>query len=276
MRGAAEPLPGDVVQALRDAGARVAAADIRYFTDVDSTNDVALALAEAGAADGTTVLAEQQLRGRGRRGTTWFSPPGAGLYMSRVVRLSVPASGLSLVTLGSGVAVARAVREATGLPLELKWPNDLVMGRPWRKLGGVLSEAVGNGSRVDAVVVGVGLNLRSAAYPPDIGHLATSIESELGRAVDRAPVVVRVLTELADVIRALDEGNHAWICREWRRLGAGGLGGAVVRWRDPQGERSGLARDIDDDGALVVEREGRLERLIGGEVTWERLSHVES
>jgi BirA family biotin operon repressor/biotin-[acetyl-CoA-carboxylase] ligase len=271
---AAEPLPADIARALADGDVRVAAADTRYFGDIDSTNDAALALAEAGAADGTVVLADRQRRGRGRRGRTWYSPAGAGLYLSRVVRLPAAGRGLGLVTLGAGVAVARAVREASGLPVELKWPNDLVTGRPWRKLGGVLCETVGAGSRVTAVVVGVGVNLQPTAYPADIGDRATSVEAELGRAVERGPVVVGILTELADLVEVLHGRDHGWVCREWRRLGAAGLGGVPVRWQDARGERRGLARDIDHDGALIVEYDGQTERLISGEVTWERLTHV--
>jgi BirA family biotin operon repressor/biotin-[acetyl-CoA-carboxylase] ligase len=245
---------------------------LHYFVETDSTNDVALTLAGRGAPGGTSVLADAQRSGRGRRGRDWFSPPGAGLYLSVIVRPERQAPGLSLVTLAAGVALASAVRGATGLACELKWPNDLVAGRPWRKLAGVLCEASGvAGESLDAVVVGVGVNVLPAAYPAEIAALATSLETELSRPVDRPRLVVEILAGLAEVTRRLWDGDRAWVLDEWRRFGRAGLGGAVVRWNDRGSARRGAARDIDADGALLVDADGRRERLVAGEVTWERL-----
>jgi BirA family biotin operon repressor/biotin-[acetyl-CoA-carboxylase] ligase len=268
-----EPLPEDLARALSRAAPRLGAfAHVRFVTETGSTNDEALTLAEAGAPDGTAVIADAQRAGRGRRGRTWFSPPGSGLYLSVVVRVGPAPITLSLVTLAAGVAAADAVTAVSGLPVELKWPNDLVVGRPWRKIGGVLCESVGGG-RVDAVVVGVGINRGAEAYPPDLRDRATSIETELGRFTDRAPLVVECLARLADRMGQVRARDDDGICREWRRLGRGGLGQAV-RWQDQGVERTGVARDIDAAGALVVDSEGRTERLVAGEVLWDRRSHA--
>lgn len=268
-----DTLPPDLIHALVSAEPRLAGfARLRYFADVESTNDIALAFCNAGAPEGTSVLADVQRAGRGRRGRTWFSPPGAGLYLSVVVRMGESARTLPLLTLAAGVAAADAVAATSGLPLELKWPNDLVSGRPWRKLGGLLCEAAGPGPNVDAVVVGIGINLRQVAYPAEIADRATSIETELGRSIDRAALVVEVLARLRDALERLRAGESAWVCQEWRRWGRAGLGGASVRWSDQGSERRGLARDIDEDGALLVESNGRVERLVAGEVMWERLA----
>jgi BirA family biotin operon repressor/biotin-[acetyl-CoA-carboxylase] ligase len=268
-----EPLPDDLASALAAARDRLGRFErLRYVADVDSTNDLAIALAVAGEPEGTAVLAESQRHGRGRRGRDWFSPPGSGLYLSVITRPLGHGSGVPLITLGAGVAVARAVREATGLSVELKWPNDLVVGRPWRKLGGVLCEAVGAGATLDAVIVGIGVNLRPAAYPREIADRATALETELGRAVDRAPLVAAVLGALRAVVDDLEASRQEAICRAWREFGAAGLAGAGVRWRDHDDVCRGRARDIDHDGALLVDRDGRIERLIAGEVFWEGLS----
>ena len=268
-----DPLPRDLIHALVSAEPRLAGfARLRYFAEVDSTNDVALALCAAGAPEGTSVLADVQRAGRGRRGRTWFSPPGAGLYLSVVVRPGQSARTLSLLTLAAGIATAEAVTATSGLPVELKWPNDLVSGRPWRKMGGLLCESVGPGSSVEAVVVGIGVNLRQVAYPTELGDRATSIETELGRPVERAALVVEVLARLRDALDRLRNGEARWVAHEWRRWGRAGLGGAPVRWVDQQVPRRGIAQDIDEDGALLVESDGQLERLVAGEVTWERLS----
>ena len=268
-----ERLPEDLARALSVARPRLGAfSAVRYAAEVDSTNDIAIELAQAGASHGTAVLADAQRAGRGRRGRVWFSPPGAGVYLSAVVRPpAAMAAPLSLVTLAAGVATARAVAAATGLTSELKWPNDLVVGRPWRKLGGILCEAVGVGPSVDAIVLGVGLNLQHTAYPLDVAA-ATSIEDELGRAVDRPAVVVELLVAMREAIDELWAGGASSIRDAWRRAGRSGLGGAPVRWHDPHGEHRGLARDIDDDGALLVDSDGAVLRLVAGEVTWERVA----
>ena len=266
-----EALPDDVARALRSAESRLRGFTIaRYAAEVGSTNDLALELAEAGAAEGTAVLADSQRAGRGRRGREWFSPPGAGVYLSVIVRPAEPAT-TSLLTLAAGVAAARAIVAATGLAVELKWPNDLVIGRPWRKAGGILCEAVG-APAIAAVVVGIGINLRHLAYPPELAGRATSIEGELGRAADRGMLVAELLANLASVLERLRRGRAQELCDEWRQLGRHGLADAPVRWHDQQGERRGRARDIDVDGALVVDVAGREERLVAGEVTWDRWS----
>ncbi len=213
-------------------------AQLRYFAEVDSTNDIALALAAGGAPEGTSVLADVQGAGRGRRGRSWFSPAGAGLYLSVVVRPGESARTLSLLTLAAGVAAAEAVAAASGLPVELKWPNDLVTGRPWRKLGGLLCESTGPGATVDAVVVGLGINLRQAAYPPEIADRATSIETELGPS-DRAGGARRPRARAAPrrARGGFGRATADWVVEDWRRWGRAGLGGAPVRWVDQSGAR---------------------------------------
>jgi BirA family biotin operon repressor/biotin-[acetyl-CoA-carboxylase] ligase len=262
--------PPEIAQALDAASARLGEfGRLRFCAETGSTNDVALSLALAGAPAGTSVLADVQHAGRGRRGHDWSSPAGAGVYLSVIVTPQGAPGSTTLITLAAGVAVAQAVQSVAGLPVELKWPNDIVIGRPWRKLGGVLCEAVGNGPRLDTVIIGVGLNVRRAAYRAAIANRATSVEVELGRPIDRAPFVVEVLAGLRRMMHVLDRGDRDAVCLAWRGLGQSGLAGARVTWRDQDIERRGRARGIDADGALLVERDGRLERLIAGDVEWE-------
>jgi BirA family biotin operon repressor/biotin-[acetyl-CoA-carboxylase] ligase len=264
------PLPSDLAAAVEAASARLGTfARLRHLTETSSTNDVALKLALAGEPHGTSVIADLQHLGRGRRGRVWFSPPGAGVYVSVVLRPRLPAGALPILTLAAGVAAATAVRRMSALPLNLKWPNDLVIGQPWRKLGGVLCETAGAGTRVDAVIVGIGINLLQASYPPDLGDRATSIETEIGRPLERAPLVVETLVELRRVVRDLDEGRRGAIADEWRQLAGPALQRARVRWQDQGIERAGRSRGIDGDGALLVESDGRVTRIVAGEVTWD-------
>lgn len=259
--------PADLRRALDRACERLGPfADLRYAETIGSTNDTATQLALSGAPEGLAVLADQQTAGRGRRGRTWSSPPGAGLYLSVIFRGAELTAAPGLVTLGAGVAAATAVLAATGLPVALKWPNDLVMGESWKKLGGILCEAQGR----DALVVGVGINVTSSSHPPDVAARATAIETELGRGCDRAALVVECLAELRALAVALRQADRRAVLQRWRALAADGWQSSTVRWQDGDTEMRGLAREVDDDGALIVEREGRRERVIAGEVLWDR------
>jgi BirA family biotin operon repressor/biotin-[acetyl-CoA-carboxylase] ligase len=267
-----EPLPADLAAAVSAAAARLGPfGRIEYFSEVGSTNDVALTRAGAGAPHGSVFLAGAQQAGRGRHGRDWFSPPDAGIYMSTIIRRDAWDGALSLVTLAAGVAVAQGLSIATGLQLELKWPNDVVIGRPWRKIAGILSESASVGARVDAIVVGIGVNVRRTAFPADLADRATAIELESDRPVDVSACVVETLAAFADAVRMLSRKDTAGIAAAWRRYGRAGLGGAAVRWNDQQGVRRGIARDVDDSGALVVDSDGRTERLVAGEVFWDRV-----
>ena len=266
-------LPAELQAAVDASRSRLDGFDrIEYFPEVTSTNDLAMARAAHGAPHGTVVVADAQTAGRGRLGRVWHSPPEAGLYISAVLRAESWDSALSLVTLAAGIGVVRGLREATGLVGELKWPNDVVVGRPWRKVAGILSETVSSSSGVDAVVIGVGINIRADAYPPDLAHRATAVEVELGRGIDRWACAVAVLAALSNAGSRLANGDRDWVAPEWRRYGAAGLRGAPVRWQDGDTARQGSAVDIDDAGALIIDVAGTRERVISGEVFWERLN----
>jgi BirA family transcriptional regulator, biotin operon repressor / biotin---[acetyl-CoA-carboxylase] ligase len=267
-----DPLPPELAEALAaSAGRRAGLADtIYYFEETGSTNDVAAALAERGAAHGTVVVAGRQTAGRGRMGRRWFSPPGAGLYVSLVSR---SAAALPLLTIAGGAAVADGIRQATGLPVRIKWPNDIVVPgsgsgpRRWRKLAGILAEASSSGQDVTAVVLGIGINLRPSAYPRDIADRVSSLESELGRPVEAGAVLAGILVALASALDAIENGRSAVVLAAWR-AGAPDLAGSAVEF-DAGGERrQGIAMGVADDGALLVRTSSGTERVIAGEVTW--------
>jgi len=268
-----DPLPVELAAALAEAEPRLGAFRVaEYFDEIGSTNDVALKRAGLGAPHGTVILADAQFAGRGRQGRAWFSPPGAGVYLSAIIRQESWAGALSLVTLAAGVAVARGLSKASGLALELKWPNDVVIGRPWRKIAGILSESASAGPRIDAVVVGIGINVRVGAFPPEIADRATALERECYRPVDVSACIVEVLAALSDITGQLAAGDRAGIVEAWRHFARPGLRGAVVRWSDEHGTRRGLSTDVDETGALLVTIGDQVERVVAGEVQWERLA----
>ncbi|HEY6214572.1 MAG TPA: biotin--[acetyl-CoA-carboxylase] ligase [Vicinamibacterales bacterium] len=254
----------DAIAAVRPRLGRIGAT-IDYFPTVGSTNDVAATLSE-----GAVVIADAQTAGRGRRGHGWFSPPGSGLYLSVVLspsRSVDPRRATSLTTIAAGVAVADAIETATSLRVRLKWPNDLYVAR--RKLGGILAEAAAAGDRIHTVVVGCGINVSDAAYPPELRDRVTSLEAALGSAPGRGPLLAETLAALAARYDDLLAGRFDAILNGWRgRAGDDIASRARVAWDAGDGPRSGTVVDIDDEGALLVETERGRVRIVSGELTW--------
>jgi BirA family biotin operon repressor/biotin-[acetyl-CoA-carboxylase] ligase len=258
-----EPLPPDFEAAWRATADRRAhfGAPLYFFNETGSTNDVAAALAERGAPEGTAVIAMAQSAGRGRMGRTWFSPPGAGVYVSVVCRQPGVAP---LLTLAGGVAVAEGIRRATGLPCEIKWPNDIgPTGDLRRKLAGILAEATTGVGGVSHVILGFGINLQPAAYPPEIASRATAIEAELGRPADGALVVAETLASLATQVRRIVAGDAASVLARWQELSPSASGRTIASdgWK-------GTTAGIDADGALLVRVGMQLQRIVSGEIRW--------
>ncbi len=283
------PLPREMAEAIERARPRLGrlASAVLFFPTIGSTNDVALAwsakaLAErlvAGErpaewpaerpAEGLVVVADEQTAGRGRRGHSWFSPAGSGLYVSVVLAPGAaradPARATMLLTLTAGVALAEGVAAATGVRVDLKWPNDLHVSR--RKLGGILAEAPSAGSAPDAIVVGYGINVASTALPPGLRDRTTSLESEYGRPVDRNDLLVETLIALSRRYEDLLAGRFDAILDAWRRH-APAASGARVAWTTVAGVQAGVTAGIDDRGALLVRVGERVERIVSGEISW--------
>lgn len=258
-------LPDDVATALAVGGdgAGIFSQRVLWYAEVSSTNDVAATLADRGEPEGTVIIADAQSAGRGRHGRIWASPPGAGLYMSILMRPA--AHAVSLLTIAAGVALADGIQVATGLQPQLKWPNDVYIGG--RKLAGILAEAGTSKSGVQHVVLGCGINLMPAAYPPDVAARATSIESELGRPVDRGLLLVECLVALHSRYRDLQARASATVIERWRDRAVSTLG-RRVEWDVAGVTRHGVAEDIDETGALLVRDGTARARVISGEVRW--------
>lgn len=256
-------LPDDLaaaLTALREARPELPL-DVRWHAAVPSTMDVAGGLVSAGAAHGVVVGADAQTAGRGRRGRVWESPAAAGLYFSFIARPPLRANAaLPLITLAAGVGVRAGVLAALGWAPQLKWPNDVMVDR--RKLAGILAEGMAVGTATQAVVIGVGLNVLPSAYPPEVAARATSLEAELGRAVDRGQVLAEVLAGLCDSLATL-ERSPGDILQAWRTASPS-ASGTRVEWDGG----SGMTAGVDDSGALLVRTSSGIERIIAGELTW--------
>ena len=258
-------LPEELEDALALAGDRVGifARRILWYAEVGSTNDVAALLADRGEPEGAVVVADAQSAGRGRHGRTWASPANAGLYVSLVVRPSSRVVGL--LTIAAGVAIAEGIQSATGLTPRLKWPNDVYV--EGRKLAGILAEAGTSRDGGQYVVLGYGINLMPAAYPPEVAARATSIETELGRPIDRGLVFAECLAAIDARYRDLRSNATATVMARWRER-AGTTFGRRVEWDAAGVTRHGIAEDIDETGALLVRDGTERTRVISGEVRW--------
>ncbi len=235
-----------------------------YLPETGSTNDEARRLAEAGAPEGTLVLAEHQTAGRGRLGRRWEAPAGSSLLLSLIFRPDLAPNQVQRLTMACGLAVTDAVERQTGLAAGLKWPNDIVVGGA--KAGGMLTEVGLRGSRLEYVVVGIGLNvnLDPQHLPPGLLMPATSLSHALGQPVDRLALLWAFLSAVEMRYLALRAGclPHT----EWaQRLVTLGQ---LVTVSAPGMCVEGVAEGVNADGALLVRRDdGRLETVLAGDVT---------
>ncbi len=239
-----------------------------YLEETGSTNIDATRYAEEGEPHGTTVVAEKQNAGRGRRGKYWESPPGTAIYMTIMLKPDFAPDKASMLTLVMALSVAEAVTEATGLHAGIKWPNDVVVNK--KKICGILTELNAEMDYIRHVVIGVGINVNNAApeeFPEEIRQTATSLKIETGLSISRAALIERVLERFEHNydtfvttldLRLLIEAYS----RHLLNLNA------EVNVLDPKGNYTGIARGISTTGELLVEAEnGVMKTVYAGEVS---------
>lgn len=237
-----------------------------FLPQVDSTNDYLKKRAAEGAPHGTTALSDYQTGGHGRRGRSFLSPPGVGLYLSILLRPACPPTQLMHLTCAAGVAMCNAIEEGVGFRPGIKWTNDIVYGR--RKLGGILTELRLNAKGlVDYAIVGIGINCcqRLQDFPPEIREVAGSLSMVTGQEIDRFRVAAAELDALYDMsIRLLTEQDD--LISQYRKdCITIGQDISLVRGEEV---RHGKALDVDDAGALVVLfPDGHTEAINSGEVS---------
>src|SRR6202023_524982 len=185
---------------------------IHHFFKVDSTNRVALELGHAGEPEGAVILGEEQTAGRGRAGRGWHSERAAGIYVTLLLRPKLAPVQAPLLTMMAGLSAHAAIQAQTGLAVDLKWPNDLLIGG--KKVGGILTEMHAEPGQVRFVIVGIGLNVNQEKFPAEVGGGATSLRVESGGAEARVGVLVRLLREFEnDYNRFLKDGAASTIER---------------------------------------------------------------
>jgi BirA family transcriptional regulator, biotin operon repressor / biotin---[acetyl-CoA-carboxylase] ligase len=248
---------------------RVIGRDIRVFEQTTSTNDVIEKLARDGVREGVVVFAESQTKGRGRLGRKWISPGRKGLWFSVLLRPDLRPQEATQLTVASATALRRAIQSETGLHPEIKWPNDILIGG--KKVAGILTEMSAEPDRVRHAILGMGVdvNLAAGEFPPEWRKLATSLKIESGRAISRAELATAILRELDRDYARVCTGGFSVLADEW--VAHCKTIGRNVTIQIGERKIRGRAESLDDAGALLLRTEhGRLERIIGGDVTLEK------
>ena len=239
--------------------------DIVSLGVVDSTNSFAMELAYKGALHGTVVIADSQTKGRGQKGRTWISPSGGNIYMSVILTPPMELKEATLLTIMGGVACCNALRNTTGLPVEIKWPNDLMVSH--KKLGGILTEIKSVGDKIVYAVMGIGINVTAALedFPPEVRTIATSVRNEMGGPWSINLLMAEILNRLDHWYCILAQEGKDTLLNEWRRLTS--MMGRPVQITVGKEMIKGLAHDIDDKGRLIISLpSGVLRRISFGDL----------
>lgn len=244
---------------------RVMGKTVHFFPETDTTNNRARELALEGAPEGTLVVAERQTAGRGRRGKVWESPVGVGVWMSLILRPEIPPAEASVLTLMSGLAVAEGIEEMTGLQTGIKWPNDVLING--KKAVGILTEMDCEMTQVHFVIPGIGINVNTEEFPPELAKTATSLYLESGKTVSRCALVQKIMERMeAHYGGFLESGSFRGMLEAYKSRCVT-LGREVrVLGRE---EFAAEALDITPEGELLVRRldNGAQEVVLSGEVS---------
>ena len=240
------------------------AKEILCFRKVFSTNSIAKFLANHSAEEGTVLISEIQTKARGRLGKKWEAPEG-GIWMSLILRPQVPPARIGLITLATGVAIAKSIR-SLGVDARIKWPNDVLIHG--KKISGVLTEVNATFNEIDWIVVGIGIdsNLKLEDFSEDIRIGTTTLTEELPTKVDENELIAIFLNEFEKVYELYKDGEIETILKDWRDL-ADTIGKYVNITQTGGKITQGYVVGINNEGSLIIERQdGTLEKIISGEL----------
>jgi len=239
--------------------------EVHCYEKIDSTNNAAKNAAEQGSVHGALFIAEQQSAGKGRRGRSWVSPTGTGIWMTILLKPELEPSYASMLTLVAALSISEAIEEATGLVAKIKWPNDIVVNG--KKVCGILTEMNAEIECIHYVVIGLGTNVNIEEFPKEIQETATSLMIEAGKHIDRVPVICAFLSCFETNYETfIKQKNLSDLLENYNKRLVNC--GREVRILDSNGGYIGIARGIDKNGGLIVEKEkGETVTITSGEVS---------
>lgn len=237
--------------------------NIHFYEEVESTNNTAKKFVENNAPEGTVIIAEHQTAGRSRKRADWISPEG-GIYMTMILRPEVTLLEASKLTIVTGVSIAKTLHDKFDVNVGIKWPNDLLIGN--KKICGILTEAVTEKDKLEAVLVGIGIdvNIDEKDIPDEIQNIATSVKKETNIELNRAEIMREFFKTFEDLYEEFKIDNFKYIVSEWRRLSST-TGNRVKVYKDGKAVIAD-AVGITNNGALIIETDdGKLEKITSGE-----------
>lgn len=238
--------------------------EICYFDVTDSTNTQAKSLGEGDAPNGTLVVAGKQESGRGRRGRSFESPAGTGIFMTLLLRPEIEPQNASMLTLVSALAVAKGIEHMVDLPVQIKWPNDIVING--KKVCGILTEMSAQMDYVNYIVIGIGINVGNEEFPEEIKDVATSIYLESGKHVNRAMLIEKIWEEFEDYYELYEKTQDlSSLVKEYDSYLVNR--GQKVRVLDSKEPYEGKAMGIADRGELIVDTWEARRLVSAGEVS---------
>ena len=248
---------------LKDLATKCIGKKLFVFKSLDSTNVCAKTLAEAGAEDGTVVVADFQSEGRGRLGRRWEAKPGTSLLFSTVLRPALPNESAGLLTFFVAISVARALERETGLPVECKWPNDLLLNG--KKVSGILIENSVSQQNLAYSVAGIGLNVEQESFPEQLQEKATSVLKESGKKIDRTSLLRCILLEMDELYDDVRSQRFGRILKDWNSRCT--MFGKNITVLQHDHRVDGSAVGLSSEGGLILETAHGTETVYAGDVT---------
>ena len=241
------------------------AKEVLYFDTIDSTNIKAQELAEKGYQSGTLVVADKQESGKGRRGRSWVSPSGTGIFMTLMIKPDINPNNASMLTLVAALAVAKAITSVTGEEALIKWPNDIVING--KKVCGILTEMNAQFDYINHIVVGIGINVHNESFPEEISQMASSLMIEAGgKRFHRAQIIAETMAYFEQYYDTfLKTQDISALVREYDKLLVNR--NKSVRVLDPKEPFDGKAMGITPKGELIVDTWESRKLVSSGEVS---------
>lgn len=241
------------------------AKEVLYFDTIDSTNIKAQELAEKGYLSGTLVVADKQESGKGRRGRSWVSPSGTGIFMTLMIKPDINPNNASMLTLVAALAVAKAITSVTGEEALIKWPNDIVVNG--KKVCGILTEMNAQFDYINHIVVGIGINVHNESFPEEISQMASSLMIEAGgKRFHRAQIIAETMSYFEQYYDTfLKTQDLSALVREYDKLLVNR--NKSVRVLDPKEPFDGKAMGITSKGELIVDTWESRKLVSSGEVS---------
>lgn len=239
--------------------------NIHYQQSVESTQKIAHQLANQGVPEGSVVIAEEQMSGKGRMDRKWHSPKYTGIWMSLILRPAIPLPKAPQLTLLTAVSVVQAIQEETGLTPEIKWPNDILINR--KKITGILTELQAEADQIHSIIIGIGINVNQQLedFPNELHDIATSLSIETGKKISRASLVRSIFKHFENLyLLYLDEGFSP-VKLLWESFAVSI--GKQIKARTLTGTIEGKALGITDDGVLQIEdMSGKIHQVYSADI----------